>query len=83
MAIQSTLATFRQHEGALHVRDIGVSDPKRRTFKLLGILGFRHFDMRVDFASSNQPLFLGRGIMTSVKLAFFGGKKHRFDPLRQ
>ncbi|CAM9871434.1 unnamed protein product, partial [Sphacelaria rigidula] len=41
--------------------DIGGNEPKRRNNQLLIVLGIFHFDLRVDFASPNQPLFSGGG----------------------
>lgn len=44
------------------------NDPKRESSQLLGVLGFCHFDSRVEFACSTQPPFWGGAIATSLNL---------------
>ena len=54
------IAGFGLH-GAPHMGDVGQNDPKRTSCQLLGVLGFSHLDLHVDFASSNKPLFRSGG----------------------
>lgn len=51
---------FWIHE-APDMGNIEEGDPKRERLQLLVVLGFSYFDLRADFASSHQSLFL-RGL---------------------
>lgn len=57
--IQRLIIGFRLHEAPHTDGIIGENEPKRFNPQLLGVLGVSHFDLRVDFASLNQPLFRG------------------------
>lgn len=59
MFIQRMITGLKLHE-ALHVGNIGETDPKRGRSQLPGVLGVCHLGSHVGFASSNQPLFCGR-----------------------
>lgn len=48
------------HE-APHVGYIGASDPTRGVSQFLGMPGFCHDDLHVNFASSKHPPFGGQG----------------------
>lgn len=69
------IAGSRLHQ-THHVGESGGNDPKRGGSQLLGVAGFRHFDLHVDFACSNEPLFsVEEGGHRGIK-AEFGPRTH-------
>lgn len=56
MAEQRMTAGVRLY-GAPHMGDTSENDLMHGSSHLLDVIGCRHCDLRVDFVSSNQPLF--------------------------
>lgn len=60
------VAGFRLYETS-QMDDIGENDPKRSRSQLLGVLGFRNYNLHEEFASANQPLTSWGAIAASVE----------------